>query len=97
MSAWYIFSTLGFYPVAGSTRYLIGSPLFENVVIQRPQGPLTIIAHNAAPKNAYVQKVTVNGAVVDLVNAPWFDHSQIAQGGATLEFWMTPNQPNFYM
>lgn len=93
MSAWYIFGALGFYPVSGSTRYLVGAPLFEKVVMSRPQGPLTIIANNAAPKNCYVQKATVNGAAIDMINAPWFEHAQIASGGAVLEFWMTPNPP----
>lgn len=93
MSAWYIFATLGFYPVAGTTRYLLGSPIFESVVIQRPQGPLSIIAHGAAPANMYVQKCLINGVAVDMRNAPWIDHAQIAIGGATLEFWMGPDIP----
>lgn len=47
MSSWFMFSALGFYPLAGSDTYIVGSPLFENVTIHRPTGDLTITAYNA--------------------------------------------------
>jgi len=86
MSAWLIFGYLGFYPVAGSTTFILGSPVFETVVIDRPEGKITVIAHNYSPENIYVSAVTINGRSVDLSNAliDWVD----IKNGATLEFWM---------
>jgi putative alpha-1,2-mannosidase len=46
MSSWFMFGALGFYPLSGSDIYMIGSPLFENVTIHRPNGDLRIITHN---------------------------------------------------
>lgn len=90
MSAWQIFAMLGFYPQAGSDRYIVGSPVFPEVTIRRALGNIHIIAHNASNTNIYVQKLTVNGVQIDLVNAPWFSHKDIHYGGE-LEFWMSPS------
>jgi len=85
LSAWYVFSALGFYPVApGSEWYIIGTPLFECAVAQVGGQPLTITAPNVSPENIYVQSVRLNGEQLD---EPWFRHSDIA-GGGTLEFTM---------
>ncbi len=63
MSAWYIFSTLGFYPVCpGDNQYIIGTPLFDKTVISARDGKsFTIIANNLSDKNYYIQSVTLNG------------------------------------
>jgi putative alpha-1,2-mannosidase len=47
MSSWFMFSALGFYPLAGSDTYIVGSPLFNNVTIHRAGGDLTITAYNS--------------------------------------------------
>jgi predicted alpha-1,2-mannosidase len=86
LSSWYVFSALGFYPIAGTTRYYLGSPIFDHARIQIGPHTLTVIAENNAPENCYVQSVTLNGA--PLAN-PWFEHDQIAEGGE-LKFVMTP-------
>jgi predicted alpha-1,2-mannosidase len=78
LSAWYIFSALGFYPVAGSDIYLIGAPLFEKAEMMIGDKMLTIEADNFSPGNLYVRKVTLNGQVLDRW---WFRHSEIANGG----------------
>lgn len=65
MSAWYIFSALGFYPVApGSDRYSIGSPLVQSASIRLENGKtITIEVKNQNEKNIYVQKIMLNGKV----------------------------------
>ncbi len=80
MSAWYIFSSLGFYPVTpGSDIYALGSPLVKSAILQLSDGKtLTITAKNQGEENVYVQKVTLNG--VELVE-PFISHSEITNGG----------------
>jgi predicted alpha-1,2-mannosidase len=80
MSAWLIFSTLGFYPVApGSDQYQIGSPAIKTAVLTLENGKtLTIEARNQSDKNVYVQKVLVNGKVI---NRSYLTHAEIISGG----------------
>jgi len=86
LSSWYVFSALGFYPIAGATIYELGAPLFEKAEIKIGDNTLTVIAENYAPENIYVKKVWFNDAPLDRT---WFIHDQIAQGG-TLRFEMAP-------
>ncbi|MDP2337000.1 MAG: GH92 family glycosyl hydrolase [Bacteroidota bacterium] len=78
LSSWYVFSALGFYPVAGSDIYQIGAPLFKKAEMKIGDKLLTIVADNYAPENKYVRKVWLNGILLDRY---WFKHSEIAQGG----------------
>ena len=80
MSAWYVFSALGFYPVnPADGRYIIGRPLYEKSVIQLPDGnAFTIKAENVSKDNIYVQSVTLNGLNW---NKPYISHKQITGGG----------------
>ncbi|WP_420454358.1 GH92 family glycosyl hydrolase [Rubrivirga sp.] len=87
MSAWYVFSALGFYPNAGQDVYLVGSPLFPRATLDLGDGrELVVTAENVSEANRYVQSATLNGR--PLVHA-WFRHGQIADGG-TLAFVMGP-------
>lgn len=88
MSAWYIFSSLGFYPVApGSEDYSIGSPLILNAQILLDNNKeFKIIATNQSGKNIYVQKIIMNGKEL---TRPIIKHSDIT-GGGVLEFVMGP-------
>ena len=63
MSAWYVFSTMGFYPVnPASGVYEIGSPLFPKVVIHTGNAKdFTIEAKNVSTTNKYIQSATMNG------------------------------------
>ncbi|MBW4331957.1 GH92 family glycosyl hydrolase [Stakelama sp. CBK3Z-3] len=90
-SAWYVFSALGFYPVASATgQYAIGSPLFRDSVLRMPSGKtLRITAQNNSPQNVYVQSVTFNGKPHDKT---FLTHDALEQGG-TLTFVMG-SQPN---
>ena len=80
MSAFVVFSMMGFYPVTpGSPTYNVGSPVFTSVKIDLGNGNVfEIVADGASGKNKYIQSASLNGATL---NQPWFDHSQIASGG----------------
>ncbi|MGY8909545.1 MAG: GH92 family glycosyl hydrolase, partial [Flavobacteriales bacterium] len=91
MSAWYIFSSLGFYPVTpGSNQYIIGSPLFEKATINLENGKsFTIEAKNQSAENKYIKSVKLNG---DNYEYSYLNHTAIMNGG-NLVFEMT-NQPS---
>lgn len=86
MSAWYIFSSMGFYPVNPADGiYDIGSPILKNAVIHLSNGhTFTITTKNAAPENKYIQSVKLNGKVY---NKTFITHTDIENGG-TLDFVM---------
>ncbi|WP_199923171.1 GH92 family glycosyl hydrolase [Streptomyces sp. NRRL S-813] len=87
-SAWYLFSSLGFYPlVMGSGDYAIGSPLFTKATVHLENGhDLVIKAPKNSAKNIYVQGVRFDGHAWNSTNLP---HSLLSKGGV-LEFDMGP-------
>jgi predicted alpha-1,2-mannosidase len=91
MSAWWIFSSLGFYPVApGIPEYWIGAPLFSTATMRLPGGKaFTVTAKNVSAQNIYIQSVMLNGKPLA---TPRISHEAIV-GGGTLAFVMGP-QPN---
>ena len=79
MSAWYIFSTLGFYPVCpGKTTYAVGSPHFKEVKIHLEDGKTTTLSANIAD-GIYVQKLDVAGSTNPLRS--FLNHNELMQGG----------------
>lgn len=86
MSAWYIFSSLGFYPVCPSTdRYWIGTPIHNSAKIHLPNGKtFEIRAKGVSEKNIYIKSATFNGEPYD---KPYITHEMII-GGGMLEFDM---------
>ena len=90
MSAWYVFSAMGFYPVNPvSGEYEIGSPLFPEMRLNLDNGKtFTVLAQNVSRENIYIQSVKVNGQPYD---KSYITHQQIMDG-ATIEFVMG-NQP----
>lgn len=90
LSAWYVWSALGMYPVAGSDVYQLGAPLFKKAEIKIGDKMLTIVADNYAPQNKYVTRIWLNEVPLDRY---WIKHNEIANG-ATIRFEMT-NKPNF--
>jgi predicted alpha-1,2-mannosidase len=90
LSSWYVFSALGFFPVAGSDIYQLGAPIFKKAEIKIGDNTLTIIAENYSPENIYVNKVWLNGKPL---NRTWFKHSEIADGGE-LKFEMSRTPGN---
>lgn len=90
MSAWYILNSMGFYQVCpGSPVYSIGRPLFDKAVVNLPEKKkFTVIAHNNARANKYIESATLNGKPL---TTPFFTHTDIT-AGSVLEITMT-NRP----
>ncbi|HEY6738954.1 MAG TPA: GH92 family glycosyl hydrolase, partial [Actinopolymorphaceae bacterium] len=88
MSAWWLFSALGFYPLQmGAPSYAIGSPLFTKATIHLENGrDLVISAPDNSARNVYVQGVKINGK---RWNKTFLPHDVVARGG-TIEFEMGP-------
>lgn len=86
MSAWYVFSALGFYPVnPADGHYVLGSPQIDQAVLALPEGKsFEIVARNNSEENVYVKEVKLNGALLD---RNYITHEEIV-GGGTLEFVM---------
>jgi predicted alpha-1,2-mannosidase len=80
MSAFVVFSSMGFYPVKpGIPWYTITSPVFSKVTIDLPNGKkFTLIAKNSSRTNKYIQSARLNGV---LLSTPWFSHEDIMKGG----------------
>ena len=80
MSAFVVFSSMGFYPVTpGDPVYSIGSPIFEQVSIALSNGrTFEIEARNASKENKYIQSATLNGEPLDVA---WISHEALADGG----------------
>ena len=95
MSAWYVLSAIGFYPVSPVDGvYIIGSPVFDKVTIQLDphyyKGRMfTVIAKNNSSRNIYIQSAALDGKPLQRA---WIRHTEIVAGG-TLEFVMGP-EPN---
>lgn len=91
MSAWYVLSAMGIYPVApGSTRYAFGRPLQDEAKINLEDGQsFTLRTQNNSPENKYIQKITLNGKPYTKL---YIDHKEFMRNGV-LEFEMGPN-PN---
>ena len=95
MAAWYVQSSLGFYPVnPASGVYVIGSPTVNKAVIRLDpkfgaNKTFTVVAENNGPKNVYIQSATWDGKPL---NKTWFTHEQLTHGG-TLKLVMGP-EPN---
>ena len=86
LSSWFVLSSLGLYPQAGSDRYWLGAPLFERANLDLGSGNTVIIlAKNQARKNAYVREVRLNGKKLC---RPEIRHEELKN--AILEFTLSP-------
>ncbi|WP_125565786.1 GH92 family glycosyl hydrolase [Companilactobacillus insicii] len=83
MSAWYIFSSLGFYPVCpGSNQYILGKPQFDQITIKLPHDlKTTIVVKDNLPQNQFNQLESVNG---EKVSKNYLTHEQIIAGGTII-------------
>ena len=92
MSAFVVFSSMGFYPVTpGIPVYTIGSPVFKTVTINLHNGKrFTLVAKNCSVLNKYIQSAKMNGLPL---NTPWFTHKQLMKGGKLeLQMGLKPNK-----
>lgn len=79
LSSWYVFSAMGFYPLAGSDKYWIGSPNIDSAEIALGNDKtLKVTALNQGKKNIYVKSVTLNGVELD---GCYITHEQLMGGG----------------
>lgn len=91
-SAWYVFSSMGFYPVCpGTDEYVLGSPQFSKITLQMENGNTFVInAPNNSKENVYVDKVTLNGQDYD---KNFIKHADLQKGGEmTFTMSATPNK-----
>jgi len=92
MSAWYIFSSAGFFPNAGQDKYYITSPAYESTTFHLPDGKqFKILAENFSSSNRYIQSVKINGTPY---YEKWFTHDVIANGG-TIVYTMGPSPVDY--
>ncbi|THH36421.1 GH92 family glycosyl hydrolase [Neolewinella litorea] len=91
-SAWYVFSALGFYPVAPAAgEYVLGAPLFRKATLHLENGnTITINATQNGPDHRYIDRLTLDGQTYD---RNYLTHERLMEG-AVLDFDMTdtPNQ-----
>jgi hypothetical protein len=87
MSAWFVMSSVGFYPVApGAPRYDLAAPIFKEVKFNLENGKtFTVLARNVSQRNLYVRSAKINGR---RLNRPTLSHSDILAGGV-MEFDMS--------
>lgn len=87
MSAWYIFSSIGFYPFnPADGKYYFGSPVFDRVTISLPQEGLFVIETvNNSAENIHISHIELNGQAID---RNFITHKEIMAGG-TLKFYMS--------
>ncbi len=83
LSAWYLLGAIGLYPVAGTTRYSLGSPIFERVELDGAEGTLIIEAPGTSAEVRYPESITVDGAPL---GSPVIDHADLR---GTLRFELT--------
>lgn len=84
MQAWLFFGLMGFYPVAGTTTYLISSPFFSSATFNLENDKkVKITASNLSNDNIYIQSVEING---DSWNKNWFTHDDIFENGGSIHF-----------
>ena len=93
MSAWLLFTAMGFYPVnPASGEYMIGSPMYRRMSIRLQSGKtFQVIAENASARNLYIQSAMLDGKPL---NDPVITWEQI-QSGATLKFRMGAKPSNW--
>jgi predicted alpha-1,2-mannosidase len=96
ISAWYVFTALGFYPVDPTSGiYVLGSPLVDQVTLKLDSKfykgrSFTVIAKNNSAQNPYIQSAMLNGQPI---TRSWISHKEIVSGGKlVLTMGPTPNK-----
>jgi len=91
MSAWYIFASMGFYPVDPvSTQYQLSAPIFDQVKINLSNGKkVQINVHRASAQSKYIASMKLNGAAYKKFQ---IDHRLFVEGGV-LDIWLSDQHP----
>jgi predicted alpha-1,2-mannosidase len=88
LSAWWVASALGLYPVPGSDRWVIGAPRFSRATVATDGGQLVVEAGGLVPGAIYVQSVTLGG---EPLSSPLVRHADLLAGGVLrFEMGSTP-------
>jgi predicted alpha-1,2-mannosidase len=82
MSAWYLFSAMGMYPIVGTDRYVLSAPLFPRVEVAVQGGTFTIEAPGASAERYLVREITLDGTPL---TSPVLKHAEL-RAGRTLRF-----------
>jgi predicted alpha-1,2-mannosidase len=96
MSAWLIFTSLGFYPVApGSDEYVIGRPFVDQATLHLPNGnTFRVVAEHLSSSNAYIKSVTLNGKPLGRL---FIRHKELMDGGELRFVMSTKAEANWSM
>ena len=87
MSAWFVWSAMGFYPVRhGTGEYMVGTPLFSHLELAHAKGKLVILAPTVSSINKYIKGIRLNGKELKRF---YLLHHELFSGNALLEFEMT--------
>jgi predicted alpha-1,2-mannosidase len=90
MSAWFVFSSLGFYPIPATDRYIVGTPLFPHAEFSVSGGTFTVEAPDVSDTNLFVQSATLNGKPLEKAE---LHHADLKPGGSlTFEMGPEPSQ-----
>jgi putative alpha-1,2-mannosidase len=93
MSAWYVMTTLGFYPVEPAAgKYVLGVPMVDKAEVDVQGGVFTVVREGYSEENRYVQSVKLNG---EPLNRSYILHDEIIAGG-TLTFTMGSQKSVWY-
>ena len=92
MNSWAVFMALGLFPsMLGEPGWAVGSPIIPETVFRAgPEHTIRLIAHDASPENAFIQKAMVNGEPFENT---WLSMSLLKKGENRVEFWMG-DKPN---
>ncbi|MCD8318996.1 MAG: glycoside hydrolase family 92 protein [Paraprevotella sp.] len=94
MGAWYIFTSIGFFPNAGQDYYYLLPPAFSNITITMENGKkIKVETIKDSPNACYIQSVTLNGKVLD---RSWIRHKEIAEG-AHIVYRLTTQTAQWYI
>lgn len=86
MSAWYVWNAMGFYPfMHGNGIYVIGSPSFEEIILQHPSGTLTVEARGMTDKNRYIREILLNEKPYQ---KSYFNHNDLFSANTRITFIM---------
>jgi predicted alpha-1,2-mannosidase len=94
MSAWYVFSAMGFYPFCpGSNQYVIGSPIFDRTTVRLENGKqFVIVCENQSDKNIYIKSATLNDRPL---NRSFLTYNDIKDGGELIFTMSAKPNPAF--
>ena len=87
MTSWYVWSSIGLFPVAGQDLFIVGSPVFTKTIMNLPGGAFTIRASETTDRNRYVVAASINGKPL---HTPFLHWKDLQRSTLELEMADTP-------